>query len=128
MFCTPGIIVSQISGIYIAYLAILCRNFTLSLHTRQCHTPVFRQTFASRAMLCLRFGTDFWKTEVITLIIQTDLSTSGTRCSPNHPYHRKTKMNCLEIQTCHTVSRMPCFRFQVSHDGRGLSIFSICET
>ena len=113
---------SRISGNNFATPAIMCRNFTLSLHPQQWLPPDFGQTFAPRVMLCLRFGTDFWKNEVITLIFQTDLSSSGTRCPQNHSYHRKTKMNCPEIQTDHAVSRIICSRFQACRDDRDLQL------
>ena len=106
-FCTPGIIVPRISGTHNAHQTSLCWNFILSLHTVHNDAPDFGQTSAPCAQLCLRFGADFWKTEVITLIFQTYISTSGTRCCKIHSYHRKTKMNGPKIQTYHAVSRIP---------------------
>ena len=58
-FCTPGVFASRFSGVHIAHLAILCRNFTVSLPPVHFHAPVFGQTFAHQAMSCLRFGADF---------------------------------------------------------------------
>ena len=138
---------SRISGVHITHLAILCRYFTLSLHTRKCYAPVFGQTFAPRAKLCLRFGADFYISETICfkfqadfcrqkalcLEFQTDCSNSGARRHKIRSYHRKLKMNCPEIRTDHAVSRMICSRFQDmrSNRGRGFSylpimMFTIC--
>ena len=88
--------------------------------------------FAHQAMLCLRFGVDFYNSETICfkfqadfcrqealcLEFQTDCSNSGARCHKIRSYHRKLKMNCPEIQTNHAVSRMIVTE--------GPSVFPLC--